>query len=239
VAEAAHRSGVATTVVVPKSVDESKLRGIRSRVSDVRISEFPGYDATEDWAIELANREGKTFVSAFDDVVVMAGNGGTVGLEILAGLPEAASFLVPVGGGGLSGGLSYAVKERRPASRVIGCQHEHSPGLKRSLEVGHAVTRLPAIETAAGGIEGGVGRIPFEVLRSRIDEVALVSEEHLLDATAWMLEHHQYAIEPSAAAGVAAILAGKVTSVPGPAVVVVTGRNVSASKYRAILSRLE
>src|SRR5439155_14590005 len=145
-----------------------KLHGIASLGAEVRISEFGGYDQTEDWALALAAKEGKPFLSAFDDVAVMAGNGGTIALEVLRELPGAVSSLLPVGGGGLSGGFSFVMKERRPASVIIGCQHEKSPGLALSLEAGRAVTRLPAVETAAGGIEGGLGAVPFEVLRSRI-----------------------------------------------------------------------
>ena len=237
VAEAAQRSGVRATVCVPKSVDASKLHGIASRGAEVRISEFPGYDETEDWALALAASEGKPFLSAFDDVPVMAGNGGTLAAEVLDQLPGARSFLLPVGGGGLSAGFSFVVRERNPGSTFVGCQHEKSPGLALSLEAGRAITRLPAVKTAAGGIEGGLGKIPFEILRSNIDRVALVSEEELLDAVAWTLENHQYAIEPSAAAGIAAVLSGKAGALSGPVVIVVTGRNVAAATFRNILNR--
>lgn len=237
VAEAALRSGVRATVCVPKSVDASKLRGIASRGAEVRISEFSGYDETEDWALALAAKEEKPFLSAFDDIGVMAGNGGTLAAEVLEQLPEASSFLLPVGGGGLSAGFSFVVKEHRPRSIFVGCQHEKSPGLALSLEAGRAVTRLPAVETAAGGIEGGLGNIPFEILRSRVDRVALVSEDELLDAVAWTFENHQYAIEPSAAAGIAAALSGKAGSLSGPVVIVVTGRNVATETFRKILNR--
>jgi threonine dehydratase len=235
VAEAARQSGVRATVCVPKSVDASKLRGITDRGAEVRISEFRGFDETEDWAIDLAKRQGKPFLSSFDDVGVMAGNGGTLAGEVLGEIPEARSFLLPVGGGGLSAGFSFVAKERDPGSIVVGCQHEGSPGLLLSLEAGRAVTRLPPVETAAGGIEGGLGKLPFEVLRSRVGRVELLSELELFEAVAWMLENHQYVIEPSAAAAIAAVLTGKAGTLPGPAVILVTGRNVAASTYRDIL----
>jgi threonine dehydratase len=236
VAEAARLYGARATACVPMSVDASKLHGISSRGAEVRVSEFQGYDETQDWAIGLAKREGKPFLSAFDDLAVMAANGGTLALEVLEELPEAKSFLLPVGGGGLSAGFSFVAKARDSGSVVVGCQHEKSAGLAFSLAAGRAVTRLPAIETAAGGIEGGLGVLPFEVLRSRVDRVALVSEEEILDAVAWTLEHHQYAIEPSAAAGIAAALSGKAGALTGPAVIAVTGRNVAAATFREILN---
>jgi len=133
-------------VCVPKTVDASKLHGIVARGAEVRISEFRGYDETQDWAIELAKREGRPFLSAFDDVRVMAGNGGTLAREVLDEIPAAATFLLPVGGGGLSAGFSFVAKHRNPDSIVVGCQHESSPGLARSLEAGQAITRLPPAE---------------------------------------------------------------------------------------------
>lgn len=235
VAEAARRRGVPATVCVPRSVDSAKLAGIRARGAEVRISDFPGYDETEDWAIEIAAAEGKRFLSAFDDPDVMAANGGTIAAEIAAEAPDATDFVVPVGGGGLAAGLAYFFRERNSAARIVACQHEGSPGLARSLDLGSAVTRLPPIETSAGGIEGGIGRLTFEVLRSRVSAVALVSEREIEDGVRWMLDRHQILIEPSAAAAVAAIVTGKAGPFSGPAVVVVTGRNVAYETLRKIV----
>ena len=135
----------------------------------------------------------------------------------------------------MSGGLAFAVKERVAGATIVGCNHELSPALAHSLERGEAVARLPAVETAAGGIEGGIGRKTFEVLRSRVDRVALVSEAELFEAVRFTFEAHQYLIETSAAAGVAACLTGKAGKLEGPAVVVLTGRNVSLDTLRRIL----
>ncbi len=206
--------------------------------AEVIRSRFPGYDDTEEWAIREAERSGKAWISAFDDEAIMAGNGGSLALEILEDAPDARGFVLPVGGGGMSGGLAFAVKEKLSGATIVGCQHEASPALALSLERGHAVTRLPAVETAAGGIEGGIGRKTFEVLRSRIDRVALVSEREIFEGVRWMLEKHQHLIEPSAAAAVAACLTGKAGPFEGPLVVVISGRNVSLETLRKILSSL-
>jgi len=236
VAEAAREGRVAVTVCVPRSVDPAKLRGIRARGATVRVSEFSGYDETEDWAMALAGSEGKRFLSPFDDVDVMAANGATIAAEIADDFPEARAFVLPVGGGGLAGGLAFFARERDRTSVIVGCQHEGSPGLALSLARGAAVTRLPAIETTAGGVEGGIGRIPFEVLRTRVDRVALVSEREIENAVCWMLENHRYLIEPSAAVAVAAVLSGKAGNFDGPAAIVVTGRNVAFSTVQRIVS---
>ena len=235
VAYAARSLGLVPTITVPSSVDESKYRAMVALGAEVVRSEFPGYDDTEQWAIDQAARTGKVWISAFDDEAIMAGNGGTLALEILEDVPDARGFVLPVGGGGMSGGLAFAVKEKVSGSTIVGCNHELSPALALSLERGRAVTRLPAVETAAGGIEGGIGRKTFEILRSRVDRVALVSEREIFDAVRWMLEKHQHLIEPSAAAAVAACLTGKAGRFDGPVVVVISGRNVSLETLTKIL----
>lgn len=235
VAYAAKELGIGAVICVPKSVDRAKYEGMVALGAEVRVSEYPGYDDTEIWAREQAAAEGKPFISPFDDMDVMAGNGGTLAVEILEEAPEAGTFIVPVGGGGMAAGLSFHVKENAARAVVIGCQHELSPGLKMSLEAGRAITRLPAIDTVAGGVEGGTGELPFEILRTRIDDVALVSEQEIYAATRWMMEQHQYLIEPSAAVTIAACLAGKVPKITSPVVMVISGRNVSLDVVRRIL----
>ena len=236
VAYAAKALGLRPTIVVPSSVDESKYRSMVAMGAEVIRSRFPGYDDTETWAMDEARRIGKTWISAFDDDEIMAGNGGSLALEIFEDLPEAESFVVPVGGGGLAAGLSYVVKARRTESVVVGCSHELSPALALSLKGGSAVTRLPAAATTAGGLEGGIGQKPFEILRTRVDRVALVSEDELFDAVRWTFDSHQYAIETSSAAAIAACLSGKVGQLEGPTVLVLTGRNLSAGTFQRILA---
>ncbi len=227
--------GIATTIYVPATVDEAKYRGMLALGAQVVRADFPGYDDTEQLARREAAASGRVFISAFDDWAIMAGNGGTLALETLAQAPDGRTFVLPVGGGGLAGGFAWVVKERRPDARIVGCQHALSPALKLSLERGEAVTALPPIETLAAGVEGGIGVSNFEVLRTRVDEVALLSEEEILEGVRWMLAEHQYLVEPSAAVTVAAALAGKVGRASGPAVFVISGRNVSRDSVRRIL----
>ncbi|HEY7574535.1 MAG TPA: pyridoxal-phosphate dependent enzyme [Thermoanaerobaculia bacterium] len=227
---------VPATIYVPKTVDESKYRGIVAMGAEAVRCEWPGYDETEALARREAARLGRPFISAFDDDAIMAGNGGSLAVEVLEDVPEARTFVLPVGGGGLAGGFAYYARERLPDARIVGCQHEASPALKLSLERGEAVTRLPAIETLAAGVEGGIGVSNFAVLRSRVDAVALVSEEEILDAVRWLADRHQYLVEPSGAAVVAAILSGKAGRLESPAAVVLSGRNVSLETLRKILA---
>src|SRR5208283_659242 len=140
VAYAAKELAIRAIVCVPSSVDRAKYEGMAALGAEVRLSEFEGYDDTQAWAEQQALDEGRPFISPFDDIGIMAGNGGTLAVEIMEQLPESSTFIVPVGGGGLSAGLAFHVKANRPGATVIGCQHEQSPGLQLSLEAGRAIT---------------------------------------------------------------------------------------------------
>jgi threonine dehydratase len=237
VAYAAHQAGIRATICVPRSVDRAKYEGMVALGADVQVSEFDGYDDTEEWARGMAADRNLTFLSPFDDYAVMAANGGTTAIECVEDAPSAVNFVVPVGGGGLSAGFAWYVKNINKQASIIGSQHVLSPALKLSLGAGHAITKLPAVETMAGGVEGGIGALAFGVLGPLIDRVALVSEHEILDGVRWMLEHHQYLIEPTAAVTVAACLTGKIDKLDEPAVVVISGRNVSADAVKKILCR--
>jgi len=237
VAYAAREVNVRATICVPRSVDRSKYEGMVAMGADVRVSEFDGYDDTEDWARAMATNRGLTFLSAFDDYAVMAANGGTTAIESMEDAPAVRNFILPVGGGGLSAGFAHAVKHKLRDAAIIGCQLAASPALRMSIDAGHAITKLPAVETMAGGVEGGIGTLAFGVLGPLVDRVALVTEEQILDAVRWMLEYHQYLIEPTAAVPLAACLSGKIGKLDEPVVVVISGRNVSAGAVKKILCR--
>jgi threonine dehydratase len=194
---------------VPSNVEESRRLGILALGAEVVRSDSPCYDDTEAWAREEMARRGLLYLPAFDDEAVMAGNGGSLAAEVLEQAPQARAFVLPVGGGGLSAGFSFLARRERPGSLIVGCQNELSPALALSLDRGEAVTRVPAAGTATPGLEGGIGPETFEVLRSRIDCVALCSDQEILAAVRWLLEQHQYLVEPSGAVTVAACLTGK------------------------------
>lgn len=235
VAFAARGEQIRATICVPRSVDRAKLDDMIAWGADVRVSDFDGYDDTEDWARELARAERRVFLSAFDDYDVMAANGGTVAMEVLDDAPEARTFILPVGGGGLGAGFAFWAKQRLPDAMIIACQHELSPGLPKSLQSGRAITKLPAVDTMASGVEGGIGALTFGVLRGLVDRVALVSEHEILEGVRWMMERHHYLIEPTAAVAVAACLSGKIGTLPQPVAIVITGRNVGLERVKKIL----
>ena len=236
VAYVARELGIPAEIHVPRNVDESKYQGMLALGADVVRSDFDGFDETEKLARAAAAKSGRPFLTAFDDALILAANGGTLAAEVLEDCLEARTFLLPVGGAGLAGGFAYYAKTAIPEARIIGCQHASSPALALSLEKGEAVTKLPPVATTAGGLEGGIGRTGFDVLRDRIDGVALLTEEEIFEGVRFMLDRHQYLIEPSSAVTVAAILTGKAGRLTEPAVAVISGRNVALSTIRKILA---
>jgi len=236
VAHVARELGIPAEIHVPRGVDESKYQGMLALGARVVRSDFEGFDETERVAREEAARSGRPFLTAFDDAQILAANGGTLAAEVLEDCPGARAFLLPVGGAGLAGGFAYYAKTALPDARIIGCQHALSPALALSLERGEAVLSLPPVATTAGGLEGGIGRTGFEVLRPRCDAVALLTEDEIFEAVRFVLDRHQYLIEPSSAVTVAAILTGKAGRLEAPAVAVISGRNVALPTLRTILA---
>jgi len=236
VAAVSRELGIPSEIHVPKSVDESKYRGMVDLGARVVRSDFEGFDDTERIARAEAERTGRPFLTAFDDPLILAANGGTLAAEVVEDCREARAFLLPVGGAGLAGGFAVYAKAALPECRIVGCQHALSPALALSLERGEAVLTLPPVATTAGGLEGGIGRTGFEALRRRVDGVALLTEEEIFDAVRFMLDRHQYLVEPSSAVTVAAIRTGKAGRLGVPAVAVISGRNVALPTLRRILS---
>ena len=235
VAWVASRLGMTATIFVPSGVDSTKYAGMVGSGADVRKSEFPGYDDTERWAKNESIRLKIPFISAFDDYRVMAANGGTVAMEIFEELPSLEMLVLPVGGGGLSAGAAFFMKEKKPDCQVVVCQHEGSPAFQRSIEAGKPVLEMPAIETLASGLEGGFGRLTFEVLKERYDRIELISEAEIRKAMVWTIENHQLIIEGSSAVTIAACLRPDFDKPRGPIVLVVSGRNVAAATIVQVL----
>ena len=234
VAYAAKELHIPCTVFVPKNVDQAKHDKLLRLGATVKKSAFIGYDDTLEWATREAAQLSLPMISAFDDEKIMAANGGTLAVEVLAQVPEATHFILPMGGGGLAAGFSWHVKSQNPHARISICQLAECAALKLSLEKGKPIIYMPPIETLAGGLEGGLGEQCFAILKTQVDEVALIEENELQSALLWLLEHHQYLIEPTAAVALASCLFGHVRP-SGPTVIVLTGRNVSYATIRKLV----
>ena len=169
------------------------------------------YDEAEKKAKELAVKEGKLYISPYNDERIVAGH-GTVGLEILKELPNVDVVIVPVGGGGLIGGIAIAVKTQKPTAKVIGVQSAASPVMYESLKAGkivppHRHERYTIAEGLVGAVEKG--SITFSIAQQYVDEVTLAREESLRRAVYLMWKNEKQVVEGSGAAGIGLLLENK------------------------------
>ena len=240
VAYAANVLDLEATVVVPKDAPETKRSRIAGYGAKLVVSGAAGYDAAEREARALAEKSGAPFVSPYDDVAVVAGNGGSLGVEIRDALGRAPAVVIaPFGGGGLATGLACALGA---ATKVFGAQSEASPAFATSLERAAAVESLDAAETLADGLEGGISRAAFARACAVVAGVAVVDERAVAGAMAAAYRSLGVTIEGSAACALAPVLepeldrALRPPTPDGDVVVVLTGRNVDRARLEAVLS---
>jgi threonine dehydratase len=207
VALAATRIGVDSTIVMPKHAPISKVKATKSYGGDV-VLYGEDYDGAAERAHEIERDEGRTYVHAFDEDYVMAGQ-GTIGLEIHDELPEVDTVVVPIGGGGLISGIATALKGLDPSIRVIGVQAEGASSVAESLRKGERVER-DSVETIADGIATRtVGEHTFEVIRKRVDGVVTVSDSEIAVALTTLLERSKTLAEGAGAVALAAVIEEK------------------------------
>ena len=235
VAWAARLAGAACAVVMPEDAPRSKTEAVKGYGAEVILH---GDRATLfDKLNEVRDSRGMTFVHPFDDPVVLAG-AGTVALEILDDLPDADVVVVPVGGGGLLGGVASAVKQLQPRVRVVGVELAAGPGLAPALAAGRPVpVRRPANTLADGMTPPFVGALPLAIAREAVDDLANVEESEIRDAMEALMTRAKLYVEGSGAAATAAVLAGKVRAPAGARVVaIVSGGNVDLEKLASVAS---
>ena len=225
VAYGAQAFRVPATVFVPENANPLKVEAIR-RFGTRVVQAGRSYEAAYTEALREQERQGSTFVHAFDDAQVIAGQ-GTLAVEMLTEIEHVDTVLVPVGGGGLISGIATYVKARLPRAQVIGVEPRGADSLCRSLEAGRLVT-LDRVETIADGLAASrPGRICFEIARRLVDGVIVVSEEEMLRSIRLLFEWEHLLVEPAGAAAIAALL---YHHRPGPnerVAVVISGANVT------------
>ncbi len=234
VAWAARIAGASCAVVMPSDAPRSKIEAVKGYGAEV-ISH--GDRATLfDRLNEVREARGLMFIHPFDDPIVLAG-AGTAGLEILEDLPEADVVVVPVGGGGLLGGVASAVKQRRPAARVVAVELAEGPGLAPALAAGKPVPVPRPHDTLADGMTPPfVGVLPLEIAREAVDEVVSVTENEIIQAMKLLMTRAKLYVEGSGAAATAALLSGKVRTSAGARVVaIVSGGNVDLERVASVV----
>ena len=229
---AAAMVGAECTTVMPEGASRSKVQATEGYGGKVEL--VPGERSRAfDRAREIA-AQGKVLVHPFNDPRVAAGQ-GTVALEILDQCPDVQTVVVPIGGGGLISGVSVAIKSARPQVKVIGVEPTGAATMRTSLDAGTPSNVSP--NTVADGLAAPmVGDLTFEAARRFVDDVVLVTDDEIMSALRDLLTYTKLLVEPAGAAGVAALLSGKVRADPGTSVVaILSGGNVDVERLKTLL----
>jgi threonine dehydratase len=236
VALAAQILGVPATIYMPIDASMAKVEATRGYGATVEFSGVT-FDDAQQAARDRAASDGATFVSAFDDERIIAGQ-GTLGLELADQVADADLVLVPCGGGGLLGGVACALKALRPQARVIGVQAAGCAAMVRSVEHG-AIEAAVRAQTIADGIAvKRPGELTFPLVQRYVDEMVAVTDEEIVAAISLLLERHKLLVEGAGAAGCAALLGGELRGVDGKNVVVVlSGGNIDLPLVQSVIRR--
>lgn len=236
VAYAAARRGIRAVVCMSSLVPDAKVRGIRDLGAEVRIVGTSQDDAQAE-ATRLVAEEGLVDINPFDDPRVIAGQ-GTIGLELLEQLPDLATVVVPLSGGGLAGGIALAVKSRHPGVRVIGVSMDRGAAMIESIRAGQPV-EVTEVASLADSLGGGIGldnRHSFELCRRLLDNVVQVSEEEIYRALQTLYYEDRLVAEGGCVVGIAALQAGRLPASAGPVATIVTGRNIDMALHADIMA---
>jgi threonine dehydratase len=232
-AYAARQFNVTCTVFMAQNAVPSKVAAIQGYGAETR--QFPTIHEAHAEMEEFRQRSGALFISPFDNEYVIAGQ-GTVGLEILEDVPDVEQVIVPIGGGGLSGGVAVAIKSIHPDVRIVGVEPFGAPTMSRALESG-APVRLETVDTIADGLSAPfTGESNLAIVQTLVDDVILVSDDEIANALRIILDRTKLLAEPAAAASVAALLTGK-AGVPAGAqtVAILTGGNIDLGRLKTLL----
>jgi threonine dehydratase len=231
VALAAAELGIPATVLMARNATPAKVAATRAYGAEV-ILHGEIWDEANAEAMRLAEKRKLTFIHPFDDLQLIAGQ-GTVGLEILADLPEVDAIVVPIGGGGLISGVAAAVKGRKPGTRIVGVESADAPGMKRSVDAGELVT-LGEMQCSIDGLKvQRVGALTFRIVSELVDQLVTLDDATIFEAVIWTMARCKLVVEGAAAAPVAALLANEVEAERGSHVVcVLSGGNVDLDRLR-------
>jgi threonine dehydratase len=236
VAYHATQRGIRAVIVMPETTPLVKVQATRGFGAEV-VLYGPNYDAACDEATRLCEAEGMTFIHPFDDPLVMAGQ-GTIGLELLEQVEDLQAVVVPIGGGGLIGGIACALKESKPSVRVVGVQTSRLPSMAAAVREGHPVTLEPSTTIADGIAVRRAGEETFPVVQKYVDEIVTVDEDEIASAILMLLEREKTLAEGAGAAALAALLQGRTSLERGTrTAVLVGGGNIDVTLLSRIIER--
>ena len=232
---AAKKMGIAAKIVIPETTPRKKVDKIKKYNVDLVL--YGDYDEAEQKALELAHKEGKTYISPYNDPDVIKGQ-GTIGLEILEDFPEVEKVLVPVGGGGLIAGIATAIKNKNRSIEVIGVQSEASPVMYESLKAGRILKseELKIQNSIADGLSGGIeeGSITFTIIQKNVDKVVLVKEKSIKEAIRLLWEKDNQVVEGAGAVCPAVVIENKEQFKNKKTVIIISGGNINDELFNEI-----
>jgi threonine dehydratase len=235
VAYHAARLGIRARICMPLPTPLIKVSATRGYGADV-VLHGANYDEAFAEALRQSEADKITFVHAFDDETVIAGQ-GTLGLELLEQHPDLEVFVVPIGGGGMIGGLACAVKEKNPKVRVIGVQPSRLPSMKVAVAEGKPVTLAAAVTIADGIAVRRAGERTLPLVQKYVDEIVTVEEEEVANAILLLLEREKTLAEGAGAAAVAALVNHRVELSAMRVAAIVGGGNIDVTLLARIIER--
>jgi threonine dehydratase len=235
VAYHATKRGIRALIVMPLATPLVKVTATRGFGAEV-VLHGANYDEACAEAMRLCAAQGMTFIHPFDDAVVMAGQ-GTIGLELLEQIPQLEAVVVPIGGGGLIGGIACAIKESRPEVRIVGVQTSRLPSMLVAREAGHPVTVEPSTTIADGIAVRRAGDVTYPVVERYVDEIVTVDEDEIASAILVLLEREKTLAEGAGATALAALLQKKTTLLGAHTAVLVCGGNIDVTLLSRIIER--
>ena len=235
VALAATRMGIPSLICMPDGAPIMKVESTKRLGAKVELVAGT-YDDAHDRAVELQQQTGMTFIHPYDDEQVIAGQ-GSIGLEILDQLPDVEAVIVPVGGGGLIGGVAFAIKSLRPECKVYGVQAAGAPSMANAFR-DHAYETLDSVDTFADGIAVKTpGVNTFELVGKYVDDVVTVSEDEIAAAILALMENQKLVAEGAGATPVAAALFGKLPIEGKKTVCLISGGNIDVNILSRVITR--
>jgi threonine dehydratase len=227
--------GIRAIIVMPLATPLVKVTATRNFGAEV-ILHGANYDEACEEATRICTAENMTFIHPFDDPAVMAGQ-GTIGLELLEQVPQLEAVVVPIGGGGLIGGIACAIKESRPEIRIIGVQTSRLPSMARAMEEHHPVTIDPATTIADGIAVRRAGDVTFPMVERYVDEIVTVDEDEIASSILVLLEREKTLAEGAGATALAALLQHKTSLKNAHTAVLVCGGNIDVTLLSRIIER--
>ena len=224
VALAAANLGIPCTIVMPTGASLPKVEATRGYGATVLL-QGDDFDQSQRHARRIMRENGMTFIPAFDDPAIVAGQ-GTIGLEMLEQVEDLDTVVVPVGGGGLISGIGLAIKETSPGIRVIGVQAEAATAVVDSYKANRRITVKGQATVADGIAVGTPGRITLPLVSRYVDDMVVVEEDEITQAMMLLLERGKMLVEGAGAVGLAAVLGGRIQVAGKRVAVVLSGGNV-------------